>query len=134
MTAPETSYCSRNSLDQGAPSRHAALIGVVNGARNFPTYGAGKFPRRRARRSAVRVIGASILRRPASAFEGWRYRTCRRVLPGADIFGQQIGVLAQTVAGTCDFDDDGVVKKSVQQGCRDHGVPEDVAPFRKTAI
>src|SRR5438270_548557 len=25
MTAPETSHCSRNFLDQGAPSRHAPL-------------------------------------------------------------------------------------------------------------
>ena len=44
----------------------------VNGAGNFPTYGAGKFPSWRVRRSAVGVICASIFRWPSATFEGRR--------------------------------------------------------------
>jgi hypothetical protein len=38
-------------------------------------------------------------------------------------------VFAEAVAGTLNADDDGVVKKAVQQGRGDHGIAKDLAPF-----
>ena len=46
----------------------------------------------------------------------------------------EIGVLAQTVAGALDLDDDGVVKEPVQQGRGHDGITKNLAPLGKTAI
>jgi hypothetical protein len=40
------------------------------------------------------------------------------------VLGHEVGVLAQTIARTFDLDDDGVVKKPVQEGRGDDGVTE----------
>ncbi len=106
----------------------------VNGARKIPSYGAGKFLSRRARRSAVCVIDASVFWRPASALERRRYQACGRAVFGADVFRQQISVLTQAVTRTFDLDDDGVVEKPVEQSGRYYRVAEDFAPFREAAI
>ena len=50
------------------------------------------------------------------------------------VLWDQIGMSAQSIAGAFDLDHDSVVKKSVQQGRRYHGIPEDLAPFGKAAI
>jgi hypothetical protein len=38
-------------------------------------------------------------------------------------------VFAEAVAGALDPDDDGVVKKAIQQGRGDDGIAKDLAPF-----
>ena len=38
------------------------------------------------------------------------------------MFGDEIGVLAQSVAGTLDLDDDGMVEQSVEQRRGDRGI------------
>ena len=43
-------------------------------------------------------------------------------------------MLAETIAGAFDLDDDGMVEEAVQQGCRDDGIAEDLAPFGEAAI
>lgn len=50
------------------------------------------------------------------------------------MLGHEIGVLAQTIARTFDLDDDGVVKKPVQEGRGDDGVTKNFAPFCEAAI
>lgn len=50
------------------------------------------------------------------------------------MLGDQIGVSAQAVTGALDLDDDGVVKKPVQQGGRYNGIAEHLAPFGEAAI
>lgn len=41
---------------------------------------------------------------------------------------------AQAIAGALDLDDGGVVQETVEQGCCDDGIVEDVAPFGKAAV
>lgn len=53
---------------------------------------------------------------------------------GAKAFGDERGVLAHAVAGALDLDDDGVVKKPVEQRCGDHGIAEHVAPFAEATV
>lgn len=43
---------------------------------------------------------------------------------GADVLGDEVGVLAEAVAGALDLDDHGVVQEPVQEGCRDDGIAE----------
>ena len=43
-------------------------------------------------------------------------------------------MFAEPIASPLDVDDDSVVKKAVQQGCRDHGIAEDLPPFGKAAV
>ena len=64
-----------------------------------------------SRRSAVWVIGSSVFRRPAVAFQGRRNRIGGGVRLEADRLGQEVGVLAQPIARAFDLDDDGVVKE-----------------------
>jgi hypothetical protein len=40
----------------------------------------------------------------------------------AEVFGQEVGVLAQPIARPFDLDDNRVVKQSVEEGCRDDRV------------
>src|SRR5829696_5553964 len=71
---------------------------------------------------------------PAASF-GWR-RDGRRLDQGLgpNVLGHEIGVLPEAIAGPLDLDDDGVVKKPVQEGGCDHGVTKNLAPFCKTAV
>ena len=57
------------------------------------------------------VIGASVFGRPATAFQGRRNGIGGGVRLEADRLGQEVGVLAQPIAGALDLDDDGVVKQ-----------------------
>nr|WP_176392273.1 hypothetical protein [Sphingomonas sp. CDS-1] len=50
------------------------------------------------------------------------------------MFGQQIGVLAHTIAGAPDLDDGGMVKQAIQERCGDHGISEDLASFGKPPL
>ena len=50
------------------------------------------------------------------------------------MFGDEIGVLAQSVAGTLDLDDDGMVEQSVEQRRGDRGITKDLAPLGEAAI
>ena len=43
-------------------------------------------------------------------------------------------MLAQAIAGPLDLQDDRVVKEAVEECGGDHGIPEDLAPFRKAAV
>ena len=49
-------------------------------------------------------------------------------------FRDEIGVLAQAVAGALDMHDDGVVKQSVQQRGRDDWISKNLTPFGETAV
>ena len=84
--------------------------------------GAGKFPSLAGWRSAVCVIGISILWPPPATLQGrWNW-IGGGVRLEADVFGQEVGVLAQPIARPFDLDDDGVVKQSVEKGRRDDGI------------
>ena len=48
--------------------------------------------------------------------------------------GNQIGVLAHAIAGALDLNDDGMMEQPVEQRGSDHGITEDVTPFRKAAV
>ncbi len=47
------------------------------------------------------------------------------------MLGDEVRVAAQPVAGTLDLDDDGVVKKPIQEGGCDDGIAEDLAHSAK---
>src|SRR4051812_42826855 len=49
-------------------------------------------------------------------------------------FRNKVGVLAQAVAGALDMYADGVVKKSVEQRSRDHGISKNLTPLGKATI
>jgi hypothetical protein len=50
------------------------------------------------------------------------------------VLGDQVGVVAQPIAGAFDLDHDGVVQQSVQQRGGDDRIPEDLAPFREATV
>ena len=80
------------------------------------------------------VIDASVLGR-APATLGWRRR--RGWLDErfrSDVLGDEFGVLAEAIAGAFDLDDDGVVKKPIQQRGCDDGVSKDFPPFGKATV
>ena len=52
----------------------------------------------------------------------------------AEIFGDQVGVLAQAVAGALDLNDDGVVQEPVEQCGGDDGMAEELAPLGEAAV
>ena len=52
----------------------------------------------------------------------------------AEIVRDQIGMLAQPIAGTLDVDNDGMVKQTIEQRSGDNRVPEDVTPFGESAV
>ena len=56
------------------------------------------------------------------------------MLRRAQIIGDQVGMLAQPIAGALDVDDDGVMKQTVEQRGCDHRIAENLAPFGKAAI
>ena len=53
---------------------------------------------------------------------------------GSDVFGNEVGVFSGPVACAFDSDDRRVVEESVEEGRRDDGVSEDVAPFREASV
>ena len=77
-----------------------------------------------------------LLRRCTRMVFRWPSASTRRIGDGlrAHGFRNEVGVLAQTVTGALDMHDDGVVKKSVEQRGRDHGISKNLAPFGKAAI
>jgi hypothetical protein len=73
--------------------------------------------------------------RRAPAASRWLRRERRRDDGlGSKVLGHKVGVLAQAVARALDLNDDGVVQQAVQEGCRDDGIAEDLAPFGKAAV
>ena len=50
------------------------------------------------------------------------------------MFGNEVGVFSGSVACAFDSDDDGVVEEPVEEGRRDDGVAEDVAPFGEASV
>ena len=71
-----------------------------------------------------------LLRRCTRMVFRWPSASTRRIGDGlrAHGFRNEVGVLAQTVTGALDMHDDGVVKKSVEQRGRDHGIPPKTSP------
>jgi hypothetical protein len=53
---------------------------------------------------------------------------------GADVLRDQVGVLAQPVAGTFDLDHHGMVEQAIEQGGSDHGTAENLASLGEAAI
>ena len=76
-------------------------------------------------------MGTSIFERPTAPL--WRGRRCNSGVR-AGVFRDQIGMRPQAVAGPFDLDDDSVMQQPIQKCGRDHGIPEDLAPFGKAAI
>ena len=52
----------------------------------------------------------------------------------AEIFRDQIDMLAQAIACPLDLDHDGVVQKAVQQGGGDNRVPKEITPFGEATV
>ena len=50
------------------------------------------------------------------------------------MLGDEIGVLAQAVAGALDLDHHGVVQEPVEERGGDHGIAEDLAPLGKAPV
>jgi hypothetical protein len=92
------------------------------------------------RRRLRRVEPRASLRRCARTAFGWPSAPTRRIGDRignglrAHGFRDEVGVLAQTVAGAFDMHDDGMVQKSVEQRSRDHRISKNLAPFGKAAI
>jgi hypothetical protein len=70
-------------------------------------------------------MGSSIFQRPTSPL--WRGRRCDGGVC-AGVFRDQVGVLAEPVAGTFDLDHNGMVQEPIQKRGRDKGITEDLAP------
>jgi hypothetical protein len=88
----------RGGFDAARWADRVRWIDAVNGAAVFLKSGAAKFPSLAGRRSAVGVIGASILRLPtATLLDRWSW-IGGGVRLEADVFGQEVGVLAQSIA------------------------------------
>src|SRR5512132_2723749 len=79
------------------------------------------------------LIEAPIFRR--SAATAWRLRGWwgdRR--SGAEVFRDEVGVLAKAIARPLDLEDDGVMEEPIEQRRGDDRVAEDVAPFGEAAV
>jgi hypothetical protein len=50
------------------------------------------------------------------------------------VFGDEVGVLAQAVAGALDLDDDGVVQEAIEERRGDDGIAEHFTPLREAAV
>ncbi len=76
----------------------------------------------------------AVFRRPPSA--AWsRCRHGRRDdCFGADVFGHELGVLAEAVAGSLNLHHDGMVEQPVEEGGGDDGIAEHLTPFGKAAV
>ena len=72
-------------------------------------------------------MGGSLFWWPAAAF-GRRRRGDGGVRAG--VLGDEVGMGAQTVAGSNDLDDDGVVEEAIEQCPGDDGIAEDLAPSK----
>ena len=104
----------------------------VNAEVKFPESAEAEFPTfsvfwRRARS----VVGSGLLSGPASFFRRGRRRDGRI---RSDVFGNEVGVLSGSVACAFDSDDDCVVEEPVEEGRRDDGIAEDVAPFGEASV
>src|SRR5262249_35757042 len=66
----------------------------------------------------------------------WRRGYGRRMDQGVrtDVFRHEVGMAAETVARTLDLDDDGMMKKSIEQCRGDDWVAEDLTPFCEAAV
>ena len=69
-----------------------------------------------------------------SATAAWQVASRRWLVVWAHRLWNQVGMLAQPVAGTFNLNDDSVVQKSVQQGRRDDWIAENFPPFAEAAI
>jgi hypothetical protein len=52
----------------------------------------------------------------------------------AEIFWDQVGVLAQPIAGSLDVDNDGMVEQAIEQRGGHNRMTEDAAPFGEAAV
>jgi hypothetical protein len=50
------------------------------------------------------------------------------------VSGHQIGMSPQAIAGAFDLDHHGMVQEPVQQGGRDHGIPEHLTAFGEAPV
>jgi len=82
-------------------------------------------------RSGGMVIGAPVLGRPAAPLGRWWWGDGG---VGAGVFGDEVGVLAQAVAGALDLDDDGVVQEAVEHRRGDDGIAEHFTPLCEAAV
>src|SRR4051812_48753852 len=102
----------------------------VNGGVNFPSLGEVIFPRCAATRSG----NGRLCGRFGRAAAATRRRGESGKRSEAEIFRDQIGVLAQAIARALDMDDNGVVKQPVEQSGSDDGMAEELAPFGEAAV
>jgi hypothetical protein len=52
----------------------------------------------------------------------------------ACVFRDQVGVLAEPVAGAFDLDHDGMMQEPIEERCCDDGITEDLALLREPAV
>jgi len=79
----------------------------------------------------MHAMGASVFRGATATF-GWRRRgdACVR----ARVLGDQVGVVAQPIAGALDLDHDRMMQQAVQKGGGDDRIAEDLAPFCEAPV
>lgn len=53
---------------------------------------------------------------------------------GADVLGNEIGVLAQPIAGSLDLDNDSVVEQSIEERSGDDMIAKHLTPFCEAAV
>ena len=76
-------------------------------------------------------MGSSVFQRPTAAFwRRWRGDGGVR----ARVFRDQVGVMAEPVAGTFDLNHDGMMQEPIQKRGRNNGITEDLAPFCEAAV
>ena len=103
----------------------------VNAERIFLRSAEVNFPRWRLGRSGA-GCGVFGLGRPAAPARCRQRRGDESL--GADVLGDELGVLTQAVAGALDLDDHGVVQEPIEERGGNHRVAEDLAPLGKAPI
>jgi hypothetical protein len=123
----------------GVPTANSFVLNILDYCRLAPACGRGRdelgarrglassFPQVRGlevrRRQAVRAVWAGV--------RGVGRRGEAGQVSEAEIFRNQIGVLAQPIAGTLDMDDDGVVKPPVEERGGNDGMAEELTHSAK---
>ena len=77
-------------------------------------------------------MGLPVFWRSAAPLWGWCGERRSDDGFGADVFGHELGVLSEAVAGALDLYHDGMVEQSVEQRGGDDGIAEHLAPFGKS--
>ena len=117
--APKRAPQAVSSLDRSHAPRPSELVGTKGVPRFRPP-------------PAGRTKGGSRCRGFRGASASSRHVGRVDMLRRAQAFGNQIGMLAQPIAGTLDVDDHGVVKQSIEQRGCDYWDRQKPSPIRQS--